>query len=108
MVPASTISEQVFFILLSLAPRPRHGYAILKEVAELSDGRITLSTGTLYGALSRLLDEGWIDRVEERETPRGRQTYRLTRNGRGVLRAEAARLERLARIAASQLNPQES
>ncbi len=52
-------------ILLSLAPGPKHGYAILKEVETLSDGRVKLSTGTLYGAIERLLDQDWIRRVDD-------------------------------------------
>ena len=59
------LSEAVFFILLSLAPGPRHGYAILKEVATLSQERVNLSTGTLYGALKRMLEQNWIERVDD-------------------------------------------
>jgi len=54
------LTEATFFILLSLAPGAKHGYAILKEVPLLSQQRVTLSTGTLYGALKRLLTAGWI------------------------------------------------
>ena len=59
------LSEAVFFILLSLAPGPKHGYAIMKDVQALSDSRVGLSTGTLYGALKRLLDGGRVRRVDE-------------------------------------------
>ena len=50
------LTEPVLLILLSLAGEPRHGYSILKDVEQMSDGRVCLSTGTLYGALRRLLD----------------------------------------------------
>lgn len=100
------VSEPVLFILLSLAAQPRHGYAILKDVA-LSGGP-KLSTGTLYGALRRLLDEHWIERVHEEAAPRGRQKYRLTQAGRSNLRAEVARLESATRIAAVRLKPKMS
>lgn len=93
------LTESTFFIILSLAGGPRHGYAILKEVEALSDGRVALATGTLYGALKRMLEEGWIERVEEPdpgEDGRERKTYRLTRLGRRILDAETARLRRLA------------
>jgi DNA-binding PadR family transcriptional regulator len=60
------LTEATFFILLSLSPAPKHGYAIMKEVKALSNGRIVFSTGTLYGALRRLLEQGWIRRVATR------------------------------------------
>jgi len=64
---AAPLSEPVLLILLSLAEQPRHGYSILKDVEEISQGRVALSTGTLYGALRRLLDDRWIERFEEQE-----------------------------------------
>jgi DNA-binding PadR family transcriptional regulator len=72
------VTEPVLLILLSLAEQPRHGYAILHDVQEMSEGRVTLSTGTLYGALRRLLDGGWIERFDDDDNSRGRQAYRLT------------------------------
>jgi DNA-binding PadR family transcriptional regulator len=92
------LQEATFFILLSLAPDPKHGYAIMKDVEDLSEGRVTLSTGTLYGALKRLLEQGWIERVEDPapdETQRVRKHYTLTRLGWRILDAEAARLQAL-------------
>ena len=96
------LTESTFFIILSLAPGPKHGYAILKEVEALSDGRLVLSTGTLYGALKRMLDSGWIERVpdpEPDESNRERKAYRLTKLGRRILEAETARLRRLVGVA---------
>jgi DNA-binding PadR family transcriptional regulator len=93
------LTEPVLLILLSLAGRPRHGYSILKDVERMSDGRVVLSTGTLYGALRRLLDDEWIERMEEKEGPRGRQAYRLTPNGRRKLQLEVARMKQLTRVA---------
>jgi DNA-binding PadR family transcriptional regulator len=93
------VTEPVLLILLSLAEQPRHGYAILHDVQEMSEGRVTLSTGTLYGALRRLLDDGWIERFEEEDTSRGRQAYRLTPGGRRNLQQEVARLKQLTRVA---------
>ncbi len=61
------LTEATFFILMNLSSGPRHGYAIMKEVHEMSKGRITFSTGTLYGALKRLLDQGWITRNDGEE-----------------------------------------
>jgi DNA-binding PadR family transcriptional regulator len=93
------ITEPVFLILLSLAEHPRHGYAILKDVEEMSAGRVVLSTGTLYGALRRLLDDGWIDRVAENKSPRDRQTYSLAASGLRGLKAEVGRLKHMTRLA---------
>jgi DNA-binding PadR family transcriptional regulator len=90
------LTEATFFILLSLSPGKKHGYVIMKDVAELSDRRITLSTGTLYGALGRLLEREWIERVEEeQESGRIRKAYVLSALGRRILRAETERLAML-------------
>jgi DNA-binding PadR family transcriptional regulator len=104
MPPSSDLplSETTFLILLSLAPGAKHGYAIQKDVQALSEGRVRLGTGTLYGAIKRLLEQGWIERAEDpqpNETERQRKAYRLTRLGRRLLEAESARLEQLAAIA---------
>ena len=93
------LSEAVLLILLSLAARPRHGYSILKDVEGMSDGRVVLSTGTLYAALRRLMAVKWIERFEEEETVRDRLAYRLTDNGRSQLRGEMRRMEHLTRLA---------
>ena len=93
------LTEPVLLVLLSLAEQPRHGYSILKDVEQMSGGRVKLSTGTLYGALRRLLDEAWIERVEEDESPRDRRPYRLTSRGRRNLQLEIQRLKHLTRLA---------
>ena len=99
------LTEATFYIVLSLAPGRMHGYAIMKEVQALSDGRVKLSTGTLYGALKRLLENRWIRRVDDTgatPTERGnggsngpgrpRKAYVLTDLGRRILEAEIDRL----------------
>ena len=98
-VQSSPISEPVLLILLSLADQPRHGYAILQDTAKMSDGRVRLSTGTLYGALSRLLEEGWIERFKEEDNSRGKQAYRLTLLGQRNLQREVNRMKQLTRLA---------
>ena len=98
------LTEAAFFILLSLATEPKHGYAIMKDAADLSDGRIKLSTGTLYGALKRFLGRGWIERIEEpvyTHEGRERKAYQLSDLGRRILDAEVNRLARL--VAAAQM-----
>ena len=94
------VSEPVLLILLSLAEQPRHGYAILQDTERMSEGRVRLSTGTLYGALRRLLEERWIERFKEQDSSRGRQAYRLTAAGRRNLQMEVTRLKHLTRVAA--------
>lgn len=89
----------MLLILLSLAEQPRHGYSILKDVEEMSRQRVVLSTGTLYGALHRLLQDRWIERFEEKKTSRGRQAYRITPEGRKKLHMEIARMKRLTQLA---------
>jgi DNA-binding PadR family transcriptional regulator len=100
------LTEATFCILLSLASAAKHGYAILKDVERLSGGRVRLSTGTLYGAIKRLLEQGWIARIErEAGQPAGRAgaTYGLTDLGKRVLAAETARLDGLLAVARARL-----
>jgi DNA-binding PadR family transcriptional regulator len=94
------LTEATYFIMLSISLEPRHGYAIMKDVQSLSEDRVVLSTGTLYGALKRLLKQGWIERVEEEsdktnaeESGRIRKAYALTSLGRRVLDVEITRLK---------------
>jgi DNA-binding PadR family transcriptional regulator len=94
------LTEPVLLILLSLAEQPRHGYAILQDVDRMSGGRVKLSTGTLYGALRRLLEDGWIEQFEEEESPRGRRAYRLSSDGRRNLQLEVDRMKQLTKLAA--------
>ena len=97
----SPLTEATFFIMLSLAPERKHGYAIMKDVQTLSENRVVLSTGTLYGALKRMLDQGWIERVDDDSGNgnRERKAYVLTNRGRRVLDAEVARLKALVSTA---------
>ena len=102
------LTEPVLLILLSLADQPRHGYSILKDVEDISDGRVVLSTGTLYGALRRLLDEDWIERIDEQDTSRGRQAYRLTARGHKNLQLEVTRMKQITRLASFRIAGKES
>jgi DNA-binding PadR family transcriptional regulator len=97
------LQEPTFFILLALRGGEKHGYAILKEVAVLSKARVKLSTGTLYGALNRLLDQGLIERREEHDGVRGKKAYRLTPHGLEVFDAEVGRMQQM--LAAAQPRP---
>jgi DNA-binding PadR family transcriptional regulator len=109
------LREPTFYILLSLTAGSKHGYAILKDVADLSNGTVKLSTGTLYEALARLLDQSLIERADnvelkgniaasEKDHPgRPRKTYRLSSKGKAVLKLETNRLQALIAAANQRL-----
>ena len=107
-VASRPLSEPVLLILTSLADAPRHGYALMKDIEALSEGRVRLSTGTLYGALRRLLEDRWIERFEQKDTSRDKQTYRLTPAGQGQLAHELDRLKQLMRAATARLRAREA
>jgi len=90
------LTPAVFHIMLALADRERHGYAVMLEVERLTDGMVTLGPGTLYRSIQRMLVDHLIEERQEEERPEGdderRRYYRLTPFGREVARAEALRL----------------
>ena len=91
-----------FHVLLSLADLEQHGYGIMQEVLDRTEGKVRLWPATLYGTLKRLMDEDLIEESSERPSPdqddARRRYYRLTRLGRRVLAAESERLEELVRV----------
>ena len=93
------LSEATLYILLSLAPGPKHGYAIAKEVRALSGNQVILSVSTLYTTLKRLLEDDWIEREGgdqgADDSLRPRKIYALTERGRSILGAEKKRLRAL-------------
>jgi DNA-binding PadR family transcriptional regulator len=97
------LHRDTFHILVSLADRDRHGYAVMQDVLERTDGALRLSPSSLYAAIRRLLEQGLIEELAERPDPEHdderRRYYRLTRLGRSVATAEARRLDRLLRDA---------
>ena len=97
-VESLPLTPALFHVLLSLADGEKHGYAILKEVEQRTDGAVRLSTGTLYGIVKRLLQDGWIRESALGSTER-RRAYRLTAFGWRVALAEAERLRELVRAA---------
>jgi DNA-binding PadR family transcriptional regulator len=100
----SPLREPTLFILSALAGEPMHGYGVIKAVEELSEGRLKLRAGTMYGALSRLERDGYVEPggVAQSGGPQ-RQIYRLTPEGRVLLATELDRLEANAAMARSQL-----
>ncbi|MCX4686343.1 PadR family transcriptional regulator [Kitasatospora purpeofusca] len=98
------MQEPTLLLLTALADAPRHGYALIQEIAAISDGRVKMRTGTLYGALDRLLQQGLIEvAAEEIVDGRARRTYALTEGGRGALTTEAERLSAVAEEAQRRL-----
>ena len=95
------LTETSFFILLSLAASPKHGYAIIKEIEEMSEQSVILATGTLYSAIRRMLDDGWIERVNpdpSLDDQRERKFYKLSDLGQRILALEAKRLQKLVSL----------
>jgi DNA-binding PadR family transcriptional regulator len=103
-----SLTEPVFLILMSLADQPRHGYALIKDIERLSNGRVRLSTGTLFGAIRRLLESGWIERAKQHDRSRGKQDYKLTSEGLSQLKSELNRMRQLTRAANARLKIREA
>ena len=99
------LTPAMFHILLALADRERHGYRIMQEVEERTEGSVHLGPGTLYGSIKRMLSDGLVEESGERPDPEmddeRRRYYRLTDFGYRVATAEAERLARLVKSARS-------
>jgi DNA-binding PadR family transcriptional regulator len=93
------LSRDTFHILVALADRDRHGYSIMQEIGERTNGAVRLSPSTLYSAIKRLLEAGYIEELEERPDPahddERRRYYRLTKTGRRAAIEEARQWEKL-------------
>lgn len=85
------LTEVVFYILLVLH-QPRHGYGIIQKVQSLTDGRVVLGPGTLYGALKTLTEKRWIRVVSAETGSRRKKEYEITDEGKAVFRCETERL----------------
>jgi len=105
---AKPLTEPVLLVLTSLAAHPQHGYALIKDIEQLSGGRVRMSTGTLFGALQRLLSAGWIERFEQEDTARQKLAYRLTAAGRRQLHSELERMKQLTRAGFARLRASEA
>lgn len=99
------LSPAVFHILLCLGAGERHGYALKREIAKRTNGKLKLGPGVLYGSIGKMLELGLIEESAERPDPHlddeRRRYYRITSFGRQVARAEATRMRELAEMAAS-------
>ncbi len=87
------LTEAVYYILLALH-QPLHGYGIMQETQKLTNGRLSLSAGTLYGAISAMLEKSWITAVESKEESRKKE-YLISELGKEVFKTELSRLEEL-------------
>lgn len=101
--PQPQISRTALLILLAIGPEERHGYAIMQEVARITEGATKLGPGGVYTTIRRLLDDGLIEESDERPDPemddQRRRYYRLTGLGRAVVATEARRLQSLVAAA---------
>jgi DNA-binding PadR family transcriptional regulator len=101
--PHLPLTPAVFHVLLSLADGEKHGYAILREVAQRTENQVRLLPGTLYNLIKRMLADGWIEESDERPDPQyddeRRRYYRLTGLGQRIATLEAERLAALVRTA---------
>lgn len=88
------LTEAVFYILLALR-KPNHGYGIIQEVQELTNGRLTLGAGTLYGAIQTLQKKDWIQIYSVDTESRKKKEYIITDRGKEVFREEQRRLKEL-------------
>lgn len=93
MPESFALTEAVYYILLSLT-KPNHGYGIMQDVSKLSGGRVNLAAGTLYGALTTMLERGWIIALPG-ETNSRKKEYLITATGRTVVEKEVERLREL-------------
>ncbi len=101
----TALSPTVFHILLSLAEGERHGYALKREIAQRTGGKLKLGPGVLYGSINKMLELGLIEESDDRPDPHlddeRRRYYRITAYGRKIAQAEAARMHELVQLAAA-------
>ena len=96
MKKTEPLSESYYYILLCLAKGANHGYGIMQMTEKLSQGDVTIGSGTMYGATSNMMKKGWIREIMSDEPGfERRRLYQLTDAGREVLRQEIARLRRM-------------
>ena len=96
MKKSEPMSESYYYILLCLAKGANHGYGIMQMTEALSQGDVTIGSGTMYGATSNMMKKGWIREIVSNEPGQERRRlYQLTESGREALRAETARLQRM-------------
>ncbi len=88
------LTEAIYYILLSVR-KPNHGYGIIQEISEITDRRVMLGPGTLYGAINSMLSRGWIKLYSEDKESRKKKEYVITKDGKEVFHNEVVRLNEL-------------
>jgi DNA-binding PadR family transcriptional regulator len=91
---STPLTEAIFYILLALR-NPNHGYGIIQEISEMTDGRVVLGPGTLYGAINSMVSKGWIHLYSEEKESRKKKEYLITERGIEVFNQEVKRLSEL-------------
>jgi len=92
------LTEALFYILLAVRT-PNHGYGIIQDISEMTDGRVTLGPGTLYGAINSMLTKGWISLYSEDKESRKKKEYLITNTGKQMFRNEGIRINELVKNA---------
>ena len=100
------LTESMYYILLSVL-NPNHGYGIIQKTLEMTEERVEIGAGTLYGAINTLLDKGWIELYSEDKSSRKKKQYVITSEGRRILEQEISRLEELLRNGKREMQQQE-
>lgn len=94
MAKEAPLTEAVYYILLAVR-NPNHGYGIIQDVLEMTNGRVNLGPGTLYGAINSLLEKGWIKLYSEEKSSRKKKSYIITSLGIDIFKKEIERLNEL-------------
>lgn len=94
MANETPLTEALFYILLALR-KPNHGYAIIQEVSDMTNNRVVLGPGTLYGAIQSMIGKGWIELYSEDKASRKKKEYLITVLGRNIFENEVVRLNEL-------------
>ena len=95
---STPLTEALFYILLAVRT-PNHGYGIIQDISEMTDGRVVLGPGTLYGAINSMLTKGWICLYSEDKESRKKKEYLVTSIGREIFNNEVKRLNELVKNA---------
>ena len=105
MTKQEPLTESYFYILLCLYKENLHGYAIMQKAKEISEGRVVIGAGTMYGATGNMIKKSWIEEIQEEATDeRGKRLYKLTETGKTILEQEIQRLEALVSNAKAIIN----
>ncbi len=95
---STPLTEALFYILLAVRT-PNHGYGIIQDISEMTDGRVVLGPGTLYGAINSMLTKDWIRLYSEDKESRKKKEYMITSTGREIFKNEVKRLNELVESA---------